>query len=300
MDEVSNIIWQVKRPRYAHMAKYHELRGEYFEADYNYNMLLEAQKRTLGESHPDLASVVYEIAKLNLFHEFEHGPEQQVLYNTFGRGGVAHMYYNYAMQVRQAALGEEHPAYAQSLYGLGSFYKLMSKNDEAAPLLEQALKIQAMESDPLPTALTLLCLADMTGEGGNLAGAIRLYQEAVRLLGLPFASLASLEKAEVVCNKAKAMSGDNESARKLVEDARSLQGSLACPYFAMTFELLESSDPELILMMLELHRVQYTGEFLAARMEALKNLAHAYTKSGNPAAAIPLLREVAEMQENEL
>ena len=55
MDEVSNIIWQVKRPRYAHMAKYHELRGEYFEADYNYNMLLEAQKRTLGESHPDLA-----------------------------------------------------------------------------------------------------------------------------------------------------------------------------------------------------------------------------------------------------
>ena len=68
---IAQIMLEAKRGRYAHLAKHHELAGEWSEADANYAALADAQQRTRGEADPDLASVAFEIAHLNHRQEFE-------------------------------------------------------------------------------------------------------------------------------------------------------------------------------------------------------------------------------------
>lgn len=48
--KLAHLLMRVKRPRYAHMAKHHQLHRELAEADYYYNLLAEAQRQVLGES----------------------------------------------------------------------------------------------------------------------------------------------------------------------------------------------------------------------------------------------------------
>jgi tetratricopeptide (TPR) repeat protein len=196
--QMASMMWVVKKPRYAHMAKAHELRGEFSQANYNYAMLAEAQTQTLGESHPDLATVLYEMARLNQHHhaEIEQMPQMQMILNTLGPGSQINMYYQSALQMRLMALGDQHTAYAQSLYGLASFYKEAQKATEALPLLEQALTIQSTEADPLPTALTTLCLADVNRVNGDPTAAIDLYQNGLSLLDLSSESLRAIDEAE--------------------------------------------------------------------------------------------------------
>src|SRR5215470_8933365 len=59
--KVAKLMLDVKKPRYAHMAKYHEIRGQFAEAESNYNMLLAAYDQTLGNEHPDFATVIHEL-----------------------------------------------------------------------------------------------------------------------------------------------------------------------------------------------------------------------------------------------
>jgi tetratricopeptide (TPR) repeat protein len=249
--------------------------------------------------YPDLAAVVYELAKLNFNHEIQHTPAVQMVYDTLGRGSQVYIFYNCALDIRKAALGEENVAYAQSLYGLATMYKVNQKTEEALAMLHQALEIQLNSFDPLPSALTMLSISDIEASIGEVTRAIDHYQAALELLVLPSKHLSMLQEAARYCEQATVHSDDLAAALELTRQARSLQSDLVDPYFEMMFVLLEGSG-ELMRMALELHRNQYATEFRAARVGALTQLAQTFRKLNNPGAAIPLLDEAADLQRKAL
>jgi tetratricopeptide (TPR) repeat protein len=303
VDPMKKVMWEVKKPRYAHMAKFHESRGDFSAAESHYHSLVEAYDQTLGSTHPDYATVLYELARLNHYHEVEHDPPTQVLYNSLGRGFQVFALYEAARNIRATSLGVKHPAYARSLYGLSVIEKDSRKTEEALAHITQALKIQSEldRTNSLGLGLSMLCLADVTLERGDLKGAISSYQRVLELLTLPSASLAAIEEARVYCEEAAKNLNDWEASRVPIENALALQRNpmLADPYFEMMFDLLGRQGGSLLLDALALHRRQYTGEYRTARVDTLKHLAAAYQKAGNPAGVIPLLEEAAEIQRND-
>src|SRR5215469_6662758 len=52
VDAMKKVMWEAKKPRYAHMAKFHESRGEFSAAESHYHSLVEAYDQTLGSTHP--------------------------------------------------------------------------------------------------------------------------------------------------------------------------------------------------------------------------------------------------------
>jgi tetratricopeptide (TPR) repeat protein len=300
-DKVTRLLLEVKKPRYAHMAKYHEQRGEFGEAESNYNMLATAFEQTIGSAHPDFATVLYELAVLNHYHEVPHAPEIEIIYNSLGRGFQVFTFYDLARQIRAGSLGKMHPAYAQGLQGLAVFEKDNQKTEDARGHIREALAIQSEfdKTNSLGIALSNLCLAELTGSQGDLRGAIQLYESVLQLLAQPSDSLALLEEARRYCEKARANSSDSEGSQVLTDKALALQRNpmVSDPYFLMTFDLLASRG-SLILDILEIHRNQYVKRHRNARVNSLKGLAQAYQKAGEPARAIPLLEEAAELDRN--
>jgi hypothetical protein len=281
------MMWLVKLPRYAHLAKHYELTAQYGEAEGNYNLLAEGTAQAFGADHPDFAAAIHELGRLNHRHVVEHSPEIQIIYNSIGRGNQIFMFYDTAKQVREAALGTAHPAYAQSLWALAICYK--DKQDQqhvgaAMDLLEQALAIQRAGADPLPTALSLACRGDLAQMTGDATAAMGNYREALQL---DSPMLRALDAAEQHCRDAGTKGNDPD----LIRQARALQAGLADPYFEMCFRLLESSPAELFPIVLELHRQQYRGDYLELRARLLTALADGLTEAGDDTAAASLRAE---------
>src|SRR5262249_12526529 len=153
--------------------------------------------QALGANHADFAAAIHELGRLNHRHVVEHTPEIQLIYNTVGRSNQIFMFYDTAKQVRKAALGSAHPAYAQSLYALAMCHKdQQDQQQSAVSLLDQALVVQRTRSDPLPTALSLTCRGDLAHSAGDAATATTYYREALQLLPLDSLALQSLDSAE--------------------------------------------------------------------------------------------------------
>jgi tetratricopeptide (TPR) repeat protein len=301
MNQVAKLMLEVKKPRYAHMAKFHEQRGQFSEAESNYYMLANAFEQTLGNTHPHLATVLYELALLNHHHEFPHDPAMQVIFDSLGRGFQVFTFYDLARNIRAAALGEKHPSYAQSLCGLAILEKDNKKTEDALAHVRQALAIQSEfdKTNSLGIARSTLCVAEISVSQGDLRGAMNSYEHALELLAQPSANLTQLEEARQCCDQATASASDYEASQVLTDKALALQRSplVADPYFLMTFDLLGGRG-QLVLDALELHRNQYISQHRSVRVNSLKGLSQAYQKAGEPARAIPLLEQAAELERN--
>jgi len=295
------LLLGVKKPRYAHMAKLYEAGGAFADADYNYNMLAEVYNKTVGGEHPDFSTALHESARLNHYHVFEHTPEIQIIYNSLGRTGLVKMFYENAKQIRLSTLGDKHPAYAQSLYSVATCYKDNQGDrriDEAVRLLREALAIQVSQANPLPTAQTMLALAELGIQQGNVESAIKLYEGARLLLSTTAPCLKNLQEAEELCRQEQDATVDPQVSLDQARRARELQNSIADPYFELLFNLIfASSDDQLMRSVLDLHRKQFANEFRETRLNALEQLADAYERAGNRAAAKPLIEELATMQQ---
>jgi tetratricopeptide (TPR) repeat protein len=108
-------------------ASYLYERGQYAEAEPLYQRAMEIRRTALGETHPDYATSLNNLAGL---------------YRAMGRHAEAGPLYRRAMEIRHAALGEGHPDYATSLNGLARLYRDMGWLDEAEPLFKQAMEIR--------------------------------------------------------------------------------------------------------------------------------------------------------------
>src|SRR6266542_201961 len=96
----------------------------YVEAEPLYQRALAINEWTLGPDHPDVATVLNNLA---------------LLYSCQGKYAEAELLHRRAIEIRGKVLGAEHPEVANSLENLAGVYFNQGKYAEAEPLLKRAL-----------------------------------------------------------------------------------------------------------------------------------------------------------------
>jgi CHAT domain-containing protein len=100
--------------------------GNYTAAEPLYQQALEIRRTALGETHPDVATCLNNLA---------------VLYCMMGNYGTAEPLCRQALEFYRMALGETHPVVAQSLNNLAVLCASTARETEAMTLMEQAAAI---------------------------------------------------------------------------------------------------------------------------------------------------------------
>ncbi|HEY5313408.1 MAG TPA: tetratricopeptide repeat protein, partial [Pirellulales bacterium] len=169
---------------------------------------LEIRKTALGETHPDYAVSLSNLAELYhhmgdfaraapLFRQAleidrhalgEAHPEYATrltnlagLYSDLGDNARAEPLLRQALEIRRKALGEAHPNFAGSLNGLGRLYTDRGDYARAEPFYRQALEIRkaALGEDHPDYAVSLNNLALVYRNLGDFARAEPLYRQAL-------------------------------------------------------------------------------------------------------------------------
>jgi hypothetical protein len=295
---IAQIMLEAKRGRFAHLAKHHELAGEWSEADANYAALADAQQRTRGEADPDLASVAFEIAHLNHRQEFERAPGTAEIYASLGRGQLVTLHYKLALNIRSAALSPTHPALGQSYFGLGeSLLDLGRPEDrqEAGKLLSKAYAIQRTASDPLPKARTALRIADLAtvlSDDRGAAAGIAACQLALKEARSAFFELVAAQEALAAAPR------DAQARCDATIAARDRQAPFADPYFIFLFDLLSTGPIDLLEMALDLHRQQYERDLLEANVDVFESVAVVMRRDGDASGAADLVAAADSIRAN--
>ena len=125
--------------------------GQYVEAETLYLQTQKILSSTVGDTHPD-----YAIGLSNL----------AFLYSRIGDYAKAEPLYREALEIRKKSLGPDHPSYASTLHNLALLYYSMKEYAKAEPLCLQVLEIRkvALGEDHPDYASTLLALADVHSE----------------------------------------------------------------------------------------------------------------------------------------
>ena len=144
------------------------LRGRYDEAEPLYLAALEMRKSLLGDSHPDVAASLNNLAEL---------------YRSQGRYDEAEPLYVSALEIWKSLLGDSHPNVATSLNNLAVLYRSQGRYDEAEPLFVSALEMrQSLLGDSHPSVATSLNnLAVFYAYQGDFEKAAPLLEQALDL-----------------------------------------------------------------------------------------------------------------------
>ncbi|HVG60145.1 MAG TPA: CHAT domain-containing tetratricopeptide repeat protein [Hyalangium sp.] len=104
-------------------------------------------------------------------------------YKLKGSYTIAEWQYQHLLEIREAALGKNHPLVASTLGMLADVYRLQKRYAEARPLHERALAIReaASPKNPLATASTLEKLAEFYMDLGLYPQAEPFYKRALSL-----------------------------------------------------------------------------------------------------------------------
>jgi CHAT domain-containing protein/Tfp pilus assembly protein PilF len=142
--------------------------GKYVEAEQLAKRVLEFQERSLGASHPDVASALN-----NLAH----------VYGAQGKYAEAEGLYRRALAILKQTFGPSHPYVALALNNLASVCKDQGKYVEAEELYKRALAIreQALGASHPDLASTLNNLALVYRAQGKYAEAEDLHKRALAL-----------------------------------------------------------------------------------------------------------------------
>jgi hypothetical protein len=289
MDRVSAALLIAKRPRHAHLAKHHQLAGEFAEAEIHYAVLADMQQRVFGNDNADLAAVLFEIAALNHHNEFKHDPQTQVIFDSFGRGDLSGMFYRMALAIHRAATQRDDAGYAQSLYGLATH--ALDSGDragraQAKEQLVEAARLQFQLLDALPLAETLARLAELDAmESGDPTQLGMLMADAIAATDRARIALAEFETGQHLI----AGAADAHVKIEQVNHASDHRKDFADPYYRFLFEQLSTGPIELLAMALDLHIQEYERDLCRTRSALLENLAALWKKQGNDEGAKDLL-----------
>ncbi|MDB9529788.1 tetratricopeptide repeat protein [Oscillatoria sp. CS-180] len=143
-------------------------KGQYGEAEPLLKRALVLSKELLGESHPDVAMSLNNLAGL---------------YESQGRYSEAEPLYKEALELRKQLLGEEHLDIATSLNDLALLYTFQRRYSEAEPLYREALRQwkRLLGEKHHYTATTLNNLAMLYASQKRYDEAEPLYQKALEL-----------------------------------------------------------------------------------------------------------------------
>jgi len=191
-------------------ARYLADRGQYTEAEPLYLRALRIWEQVLGPEHPQVATVVNNLAILRAMqgkyieaeplcqralHIWEQvlGPEHPdmayplvnlaILYTQQRRYAEAEPLYQRALHIKEQALGPEHPDVALLLNNLANLYREQGMYAEAEPLYQRALRIQEQTLGPEhpDVAFPLFNLAIIYPDQGKYAEAELFYQRALAI-----------------------------------------------------------------------------------------------------------------------
>jgi CHAT domain-containing protein/Flp pilus assembly protein TadD len=184
--------------------------GRYAEAESLYKRSLAIWEKTLGPDHPDLATLLDNLAALYdnqgryadaeplykrslVIHEKALGPDHPdlatslnnlaVLYDNQGRYADAEPLYKRSLAIYEKALGPDHPDVAQSLHNLAFLYDNQGRYAEAEPLYKRSLAIRekALGPDHLDVAQSMHKLAALYYNQGRYADAEPLYKRSLAI-----------------------------------------------------------------------------------------------------------------------
>lgn len=143
-------------------------RGQYTEAEPLLLRSLAIRKQQLGETHPDTATSLNDLANL---------------YRQQGKYEQAEPLYQRALAIREQQLGETHPDTAKSLSNLAILYAEQGKYKQAEPLLQQALTLQEQHLGLQHPAIatSLHNLAELYRLQGKYEQAELLYQRSLTI-----------------------------------------------------------------------------------------------------------------------
>ncbi|MGG6242411.1 tetratricopeptide repeat protein [Nodosilinea sp. AN01ver1] len=142
--------------------------GRYAEAIPLAQQALDLREAALGDSHPDVATSLYNLA---------------ALYHDQGNYNAAEPLYKRSLSIRETALGQTHPGVAQSLNNLARLYQDQGTYSTAESLFERSLSILETalgESHP-DVAASLNNLALLYQDLGNYSAAEPLYERSLSI-----------------------------------------------------------------------------------------------------------------------
>jgi tetratricopeptide (TPR) repeat protein len=211
----------------------------------------------LGEHHPDLGTMINNLASLHFecgslslaeplflkslkIDELAHGPEHpktatslnnyaSLLYRE-GKHNIAEPIYRRALAICRAALGEDHPETAISYNNLANDLYMQQHFDEAKACYDRALEIQLATIGPnhLHTGETFGSLGRLMRDTRDLPNAAEYlrhgYERRKEGLGLahPNTIAGAVDLAEVLLDLSQTSMGDHAaSAASILDDIRS-------------------------------------------------------------------------------
>jgi tetratricopeptide (TPR) repeat protein len=129
---------------------------------------LRLSEERLGAEHPDLASILTNLAGL---------------YYAQGRYPEAEPLYRRSLEIQEKVLGPEHPEVATSLNNLAALYHSQGRYAEAEPLYQRSLRIseKVLGSEHPETAVGLNNLAVLYKAQGRYTEAKSLLQRALQI-----------------------------------------------------------------------------------------------------------------------
>jgi tetratricopeptide (TPR) repeat protein len=144
-------------------------RGLYTDAESLLLQALNIREQSLGLEHPDVADVLFPLAKL---------------YNELGRYTQAESFLQRELAIRKQTLGSLHPSVGHSLNLLALIYYKLGKDSQAEPLYESALAIHEKELGPEhpETVSVINNLANLYYRLGKYSRAESLYLRCLHIL----------------------------------------------------------------------------------------------------------------------
>ena len=125
-------------------------------------------EEALGPDHPDVATMLNNLAELN---------------RAQGRYAEAEPLYNRSLEIREKALGPDHPSVATALNNLAALYQSQGRYAEAEPLCKRSLKIteKALGPDHPSVATMLNNLAALYQSQGRYGEAQALFKRSLKI-----------------------------------------------------------------------------------------------------------------------
>ncbi|AOY81091.2 tetratricopeptide repeat protein [Moorena producens JHB] len=111
------------------LGRFYYGKGTYDQSESWYEQCLEITRSRLGKEHPDVATILNNLANL---------------YQYLGGYDQAEALYQQALEIRKHWLGEKHPYVAESLNNLAVLYYFQGHYDQAEPLIVQSLEMRKL------------------------------------------------------------------------------------------------------------------------------------------------------------
>jgi len=143
--------------------------GSYGKALISFEQSATLQKQTLGDDHPDIATVMHSIG----IAQREMGHPMEAMTN-----------FRKSHEIRVRVFGDCHELVAQSLFQIGSIHDIIGSSDEALKAYEETLRVEknVYGDSHLEVVTTMSHIGQVYHNIGNIEKALEVYREMLSVM----------------------------------------------------------------------------------------------------------------------